>query len=170
MDSSAQVKPGLGFYLKLAVIYAGLWALLSQNQGWVFGVLFITLAVWCGYKTRMRMPALAWRYLPAFLWFFLQRLIVGGVDVALRTVSLKPAVRPAWVDYDLRTDSSAAGLFLSAIVGLLPGTLAAKIDKKVMRVHLLNAGSDWQADIAKLESHIALLFVACVQKDRESPA
>lgn len=158
MISSTQVKPGKLFYLKLAVMYAGLWALLSQNQGWGFGVPVIALALWCSYKTRLRMPTLALQHLPAFLLFFLQRLIAGGVDVAVRTVSPKPAVSPTWADYGLRTNSSAISLSLSAIVGLLPGTLAARIDNDVMRVHLLNADRDWQTDIKKLESHIRLIL------------
>lgn len=170
MTSSVQGNPGIMFYIKLAVLYVGLWALVSQNQGWEFGVPVIMLAVWCAYKTRLRMPALALQHLPAFLFFFLQRVVAGGVDVALRTVSFKPAVNPGWDDYELRTNSSQVSLSLSAIVGLLPGTLAAKIENNVMKVHLLNVDSDWQTDVKKLESHIALLFNTSVFTEQESKA
>lgn len=170
MSSSAQVKSGIMFYPKLALIYAGLWALLSQNQGWGFGLLFILLATWCAHKTRLRLPAFAWRHLPAFLVFFLQRLVVGGIDVALRTVAFKPAVTPAWADYKLNNRSEDVRLSLSAIVGLLPGTLAAKIENNTMRVHLLDAGRDWQADVAELESRITLLLDASSASDREQGA
>jgi multicomponent Na+:H+ antiporter subunit E len=151
-------KPRAIDTLKWAIFYVGLWALLSQNQGWEFGILFVALALLCSYKTHLRAPALVWRHFPRFLLFFLQRLFVGGVDVALSAVSPKLAISPAWVDYELQGNSPDVSLALSVIVGLLPGTLAAKIDGQSMRVHLLDARADWQRDIGKLEAHLALLL------------
>ncbi|MDO8909980.1 MAG: Na+/H+ antiporter subunit E [Pseudohongiella sp.] len=156
----SHAQHGVTDTLKWAVVYAALWALLSGNQGWGFGILFIALASVCSHKTRLHAPALVWRHLPGFLLFFLQRLVAGGLDVALRTLSRKLAISPAWVDYELKTDSADVSLSLSAIVGLLPGTLAAKIDGHRMRVHLLDGRADWQRDIARLESHLALLLRA----------
>jgi multicomponent Na+:H+ antiporter subunit E len=156
----SQAKPGITDTLKWAVVYSALWALLSGNQGWSFGILFIALALWCSHKTRLRAPTISWRHLPGFLWFFLQRLVMGGVDVAARTVSRRLAISPAWVDYELQVNSADVSLSLSAIVGLLPGTLAAKIDGPLMRVHLLDRHADWQRDIARLESHLSVLLQA----------
>ncbi|MDO9521314.1 MAG: Na+/H+ antiporter subunit E [Pseudohongiella sp.] len=155
---SGHARPGTIDTLKWAVVYTGLWALLSENQGWGFGLLFIVLALWCSHRLRLRAPTLVWRHLPGFLWFFLQRLIAGGVDVALRTVSRKLAISPSWVDYELQADSTDLNLCLSAVVGLLPGTLAAKIEGQLMRVHLLDTRPDWHHDIARLESHLTVLF------------
>jgi multicomponent Na+:H+ antiporter subunit E len=167
VSSHRRARYGIINGLQWAVAFACFWAFLSQNQGWGFGVCFILLATWCAHKTRLRIPVLAWQHLPGFLWFFLRRLLVGGVDVALRTLASTPAVNPGWTEYQLKTRSADVSLSLSAIVGLLPGTLAARSEDKVLRVHLLDVDRDWQTDIAKLESHLALLLPASSIRDHE---
>lgn len=151
-------KPGIVETLKLASVYLLMWALLSENQGWGFGVLFVALALLCARLTGLRLPVLAWRHVPAFLWFFLRRLVAGGVDVALRTIPRTPAISPAWMDCPLQDGSEHVRDWLAAIVGLLPGTLAARTDGASMRVHVLDTRREWQADIGKLERHLVLIL------------
>lgn len=143
--------------LKWALFYAALWALLSGNEGWGFGALFISIALYCKFKSGMRGATISLKHLPAFLLYFLQRLVVGGVDVAIRTLSPTPAINPAWVSYSMQSSSSSTQLALSAIVGLLPGTLAANIENNTMLLHLLDSRQDWQRDVAKLEQHLLRL-------------
>jgi multicomponent Na+:H+ antiporter subunit E len=142
------------------LFYTLLWALLSQNQGWGFGLLFITLALICSRMCRLQAPAVSLLHLPAFLAFFLQKLVIGGVDVAMRTLARRPAIEPLWVEYPLQVSHPTVHLSLSAIVGLLPGTLAARIDNNIMHVHVLDASQPWQHDIARLEQHLARLLHA----------
>lgn len=173
MSSHSFFHRSVIFNLKRVVALACFWALLSQNQGWGFGIVFILLATWCAHKTDLHFPSflhfpsLRWRHLPGFMLFFLQRLVVGGVDVALRTLSKTPAISPAWAEYEFRSQSAEVCLSLSAIVGLLPGTLAAKADKQLMRVHVLDAGRDWRTDIEQLESRLMALFQTTSLQNRE---
>ena len=142
----------------LAVIYAGLWLLLSNNQGWGFGAVFIALAVLCALSAGLSLPRVAWRFLPGFLAFFGGRMVLGGIDVARRTLGRRTDVKPGWVQHKLSTSSESARLLLSAICGLLPGTLAARIDGDIMQVHTLDTRRDWQSDLTSLESYLARLF------------
>jgi len=148
----------LSTILVLTVVYAGLWLLLSNNQGWAFGSIFIILAVVCALSAELTLPRLSWRFLPGFVFFFLSRVLLGGIDVARRTLGVKPDVAPGWVEHPLANSSAFARLLLSAVTGLLPGTLAARIDGDIMLVHALDTHSDWQSDVARLEAHLARLF------------
>ena len=142
----------------LGIAYALLWLVLSNNQGWAFGAVFIVLAVTCALSARLTLPPMRWRFLPGFLVFFLSRMLTGGTDVARRTVGMTPDVAPGWVHYPLTEASAFAHLLLSAMTGLLPGTLAARIEGDSMLVHTLDTRRDWHSDIASLESHLARLF------------
>lgn len=148
----------LSTILVLAACYAGLWLVLSNNQGWAFGSVFIALAIICALSAQLTLRPVGWRFLPGFLVFFLTRMLLGGIDVARRTLGRRPDVSPGWVKYTLADSSSFARLLLSAVTGLLPGTLAARIDGDTMLVHTLDTRLDWQSDIATLETRLAKLF------------
>ncbi len=160
MSAFAFTRQKIFSVMKWMLFYAALWALLTGNQGWGFGVLFIALALFCTFRSGLRGPSLSLRHVPPFLLYFLQRLVAGGVDVAGRTLSFKPAIEPAWVKYSLQSTNPHTQLALSAIVGLLPGTLAASIKGNRMLVHVLNSGQDWQRDIAQLERHLTAIYSA----------
>jgi len=49
-------------------------------------------------------------------------------------------------------------LLLSAMVGLLPGTLASRVDADEMRVHVLDERLPWQATVAELERRLERLL------------
>jgi len=153
-----QTQHWMSSTLRWGVFYMLLWALLSQNQGWGFGLLFIALALLCTRMCQLEAPAVKLRHLPAFLAFFLRNLVIGGVDVALRTLPRRPAIAPLWVEYPLQFLDLRVQLGLSAIVGLLPGTLAARIEDNIMHVHVLDTSQPWQRDIAALEQHLARLL------------
>lgn len=142
----------------LGVLYAMFWLVLSDNQGWGFGLVVIALAALCALSAKLTLPRISWRYLPGFLVFFFSRMLMGGIDVARRTLGRKPDVEPGWVEHRLQGTSAPAHLLLSATTGLLPGTLAARIDGNIMRVHSLDISSDWQRDISRLETHLDRLF------------
>ena len=142
----------------LALVYAALWLVLSNNQGWGFGLVSIVLAVLCALSAGVRVRPVAWRFLPGFLAFFLSRMLIGGLDVARRTLGRKPDVEPGWVKHRVQDASPSAHMLLAAATGLLPGTLTARIDNNIMRVHTLDIRRDWQHDITQLEVHLARLF------------
>jgi len=151
---------GLGWML----LYSALWALFAEGGGWSLGVpsilLAVVLSVWLG--IRPWRPSL--RVLPGFIGFFLGRMIAGGWDVAVRALHPQLPLQPAWLDYPLRSDSPRVRLLLSALVGLLPGSLSSRVEGDRMRVHVLDERQAWEPTVVELEQRLAQLLdaeIAC---------
>ncbi|NKQ09118.1 Na+/H+ antiporter subunit E [Pseudomonas sp. SST3] len=145
---------GLGW----ALLYAAIWALFAEGGGWALGVPSILLAVALSLRlgTRPWQPSL--RALPGFVWFFLGRMTLGAWDVAVRALHPRRPLEPAWLDYRLRAESPRVRLLLSALVGLLPGTLASRIDADSMRVHVLDRRQRWEPTVIELEDRLVQLL------------
>lgn len=148
----------LGDGLGWASIYAALWALFSEGSGWSLGAPSILLAagvsVWLG--MRPWHPSLI--MLPGFVWFFLGKMLAGGWDVAVRALHPERPLQPAWLDYSLHSDSPRVHLLLSGLVGLLPGTLASRIDGARMRIHVLDQRQAWEPTVRELEQRLVRLL------------
>lgn len=130
---------------------AALWALLSGNSGWYLGVPAVLLATSTAAALNTRPWTLRLQHLPSFSLFFLYNSLRGGWDVARRALRRSAPVAPAWARHELRTEDLGVRLALSAIVGLLPGTLASHFDETHLHIHLLDGGSDWQGTVRRLE-------------------
>lgn len=145
---------GLGWML----LYSALWALFAEGGGWSLGVpsilLAVVLSVWLG--VRPWQPSL--RALPGFIGFFLGRMIAGGWDVAVRALHPRLPLQPAWLDYPLRSESPRVRLLLSALVGLLPGSLSSRVEGDRMRVHVLDERQAWEPTVVELEQRLAKLL------------
>lgn len=141
------------------VVYILVWALLSRNQGWGVGLLFITLATWLSYRLAIPVLRINPLQLPGFCVYFLRKLMAGGIDVALRTIRKQPAIRAGWVHYPLKSDSARVRLILSALIGLLPGTFAARMENRQLLIHALDTDTDWESGVAELESRLHNLLV-----------
>lgn len=148
----------LGDGLGWAFIYAVLWALFSEGSGWSLGAPSVLLAasvsVWLG----MRPWQLSLIVLPGFIVFFLGRMVVGGWDVAVRALHPRRPLQPAWLEYSMHSDSPRVRLLLSGLVGLLPGTLASRVDGARMRVHVLDQRQDWEPTVRELEHRLVRLL------------
>ena len=149
-------RDGLGWVL----IYALIWALFAEGDGWPIGVPSILLAaglsLWLGLNPWK--PSL--RALPGFVWFFLGRMALGAWDVAVRALHPRRPLQPAWLDYQLRSESPRVRLMLSALVGLLPGTLASRVEADCMRVHVLDQRQSWEPTVVELEARLVRLMCA----------
>ncbi|MBA1278877.1 Na+/H+ antiporter subunit E [Pseudomonas stutzeri] len=147
---------GLGWTL----LYTAIWALFADGNGWAIGVPSVLLAVglslWLGLRSWQ--PSLV--SLPGFVWFVLKHMTLGAWDVALRALHPGRSLQPAWVDYRLRCESPRIRLLLSALVGLLPGTLASRIDADCMRIHVLDERQPWEATLIELEARLTRLLPA----------
>ena len=156
--TQAALRRGATDALFWSLIYAALWALFAAGQGWLLGVptvaLAVALSLWLGLRPLgMRLGAL-----PAFLGFFLKHMLLGGWDVARRALQPRCPLQPAWHPYSLCSQSPRVRLLLSALVGLLPGTLASRIEGDEMRVHVLDERLPWQATVADLEQRLERLL------------
>lgn len=139
------------------LITAALWALLSNNQGWYIGIPVIVMATGTATLLNTRPWTLRPRYLPAFALFFLYSSLLGGIDVARRTLQPRVILRSGWERHPLTARDPGVRLALSAIVGLLPGTLASHIEDDTLHLHLLDRNIEWQPTLRRLETLLVRL-------------
>ncbi len=149
--------PSLPRLLAWLAVTTLLWAVLSANSGWYLGVPAVLLATATAAALNTRPWTLRLRHLPGFALFFLHNSLLGGWDVARRTLKRSAPVAPAWARHELQSDDPAVRLALSAIVGLLPGTLASHFDEKYLHIHLLDRNTDWQKTVDRLEHQLIRL-------------
>lgn len=149
-----RLSDGLGW----ALIYAVLWALFSEGGGWSLGAPTVLIAagvsLWLG--MRPWHPSLS--VLPGFIGFFLAKMVAGAWDVAVRALHPGRSLQPAWLVYPLTARSAQVRLVLSALVGLLPGTLASRVDGDSMRVHVLDQSQAWEPTVRELERRLQRLL------------
>lgn len=132
-------------------LWLGLWALLSHGQGWAFGIPLAALATFAAARLQLAWRPLRLRAFGALLLFFLRELFSGGWDVARRALHPCLPVDPGWQTFSLTTRNPRVRLLLSAMVGLLPGTLSSHFEANILHVHALDRQQDWQATVARLE-------------------
>lgn len=144
-------RPSLSRVLAWLAATALMWAVLSDNSGWYLGVPTILLATGTAAALNTRPWTLRLQHAPAFLLFFLYNSLRGGWDVARRTLRRSAPVAPVWARHELQSADPGVHLALSAIVGLLPGTLASHFDETHLHIHLLDGNTNWQETVQRLE-------------------
>ncbi len=152
-----RVRWWLGALLNLG-LWLALWALLSSNQGWAFGLPLALLATLASLRLRLHTGPIHLRYLPGFLGFFILELFIGGWDVARRAWHPRLPIKPQWVRYEVSSADPRVQLLLSAMVGLLPGTLASHVDGQTLHLHALDHRQNWSDTVAHLEQHLDQLL------------
>lgn len=140
------------------LLYAALWALFAEGAGWSLGMPSVLLAAVVSLWLGLRPLRLRLRALPGFAGFFLRHMLIGAGDVASRALRPRCPLQPAWHDYPLASSSPRVRLLLSALVGLLPGTLASGTAGEYMRVHVLDERQPWRPVVAELEQRLQRLL------------
>lgn len=140
------------------LVYAALWVLLSGATGLLFGLTCALAAT--GLSLWLQLPPLGLRlrYLPRFLFFFFYETLLGAWDVAKRAFHPQLPLDPAWVTYQFDSANPRVRLVLSAMVGLMPGTLATHGDDSTLYLHILDQRQDWRTPVARMEAHLARLL------------
>ena len=140
-----------------------LWWVLTAGQP--FGAWFAVLAVAAAAGSAWLLPPAAapwaWRLsgLARFLPFFLLESLRGGFDVATRALKPSRPIDPAMLTATLRLQTDAAAIFLAHVVSLLPGTLSADLEGRILHVHVLSGSREAAlVDIRRLETYISRLF------------
>lgn len=144
-------RPSLPRVLAWLAVTTLLWTVLSDNSGWYLGIPTVLLGTGTAAALNTRPWTLRLQHAPAFGLFFLYNSLRGGWDVARRTLRRSAPVAPEWVRHELQSTDPGIRLALSAIVGLLPGTLASHFDETHLHIHLLDRSTDWQGTVQKLE-------------------
>lgn len=135
-----------------------LWALLSNNSGWAFGVPLALLAVWTSILAKVHVGPVHLQYLLAFLGFFFTELFSGGWDVARRAWHPQLPIAPRWLRYEMTSEQPRVHLLLSAMVGLLPGTFASHYQDQTLFIHALDHRQNWRSTVQRLEHHLERLL------------
>lgn len=140
---------------------AGVWWLLSGGDpgSWVIGLPSVIAAAWSSRRLgQANAGAFSLAGLLRFAPYFLYESLRGGVDVALRTLAPTMRIRPGFSHFRVRLKRPDARVFLVSCVGLLPGTLAAKLEGDSLKVHLIDEKVDASEELRRLERAIARIF------------
>jgi len=141
--------------------FAFLWWLLADgHQGsWMIGIPAVLAASWAahalgsGGHLDISIPGLL-RFFPFFIWESLR----GGLDVARRTLAPRMRIEPGFTVFHTSLQNPSARLLFTNSMCLLPGTLAADLHNDRIEVHMLDATIDPQAELARLERSVALIY------------
>lgn len=149
------------YLIQRAVLFMLLWWILTggRGDGLGLGVVAVALATWV--SLRLMPPgrrALRWRALPALAVYFLGQSLLGGWQVAKMALRPKSGLRPGWQSLKLDLPEGAARVLLLNLIGLMPGTLGARLAGQEIKLHLLDVGQPIEGEVRKLEWHIARLF------------
>lgn len=142
-------------------VFAALWWLMVQGRtdAWLIGLPAIVLAAVVASRLgEATLPRLSVPGLIAFLALFLRDSLLGGIDVARRTLGRRLRVAPGFRRFPLRLHDRRARVLLINCIGLLPGTLAADVHGDTAELHLLDIGDDPEPQLRELEGAIARMF------------
>src|SRR5690606_6552285 len=88
------------------------------------------------------------------LWFLVCAMFFGAVDVTRRILAPTCRIDPLWAQYTLTSKDRRVRYLVSLIIGLLPGTLGARIEKDQLEVHVLDRQLEWRNTIVELEHRL----------------
>lgn len=142
-----------------ASLFSVIWWILADGDvsSWWIGVPAVSLAVSASIAL-VPPVSLVWHELFRFVFFFLTRSLMGGVDVAWRACHPGMPIAPDLVDYPLRLPTGPLQVYMVNTVNLLPGTLSAELDHGILRVHVLDRHKDFAAELEAVEQGLARMF------------
>ncbi|WP_162924597.1 Na+/H+ antiporter subunit E [Rubrobacter indicoceani] len=154
-------RPVFGFAI-WAVLLSALWLMLTggSTSNWYIGVLAVVAGAALGvYLGRggsgwsLKVGG-ALRFAP----FFLLRSLSGGLDVAVRAVRPSLPLELEMVEFEFSIENHPARIFMVCVLGLLPGTLGARLEGDRLHIHSLVGGESALEGAVELESKVADLF------------
>ena len=158
---SINAKNSWSALISRTVLFSLIWWVLTDGAllSWWIGIPMVVLAI---AVSAALLPAqqLIWYELLTFVPFFLLRSLLGGVDVAWRAFHPSMPISPDLVEYQTRLPPGLPQVFMANTISLLPGTLSTALDRGVIKVHVLDRGSDFLAELVAVEQRVARLFGA----------
>ena len=149
-------------------VFALIWWILTDgnSQSWWIGAPAVLLAALA--STALVPPfKLVWNEVMRFVPFFLWRSMIGGADVAWRTLHPRLPIAPDIIDYPLRLPFGLPQIIMANTVSLLPGTLSADLHDHCLSVHVLTRRQGLDSEIAAVEATVARLFGIILRQRRE---
>lgn len=150
-------RPGLLWPVLLAVFW---WSLAAPRaEALVAGGLAVLagLVLYVGLGGRSPHPVRL-RGLPAFLPYFLSRMVQGGLDVSRRALHPALPLSPDLVRYRTSLPGGLPRTFFLNTISLLPGTFSARLRGDEIMVHRLDPDIAPVATLRDLEARVGRLF------------
>lgn len=119
----------------------------------ILAATFTSMALWPAGTWRWRSVGLA-RFLPWFLWMS----ALGGWDVARRAFDPSLPIDPGFVYVTLDLRSDPARVFLVWVLSLIPGTVASRLEKNSLTIHVIDRRKWTDETVRELEQHVMQLF------------
>lgn len=134
------------------------WTLVDgQPHSWLIGAPTVITVTIVSVAVLAPTP-LRWMQVPWFILFFFKRSLLGGLDVSRRALMPTLPLAPALIRYPLRTPEGLPRWITITTVSLLPGTLSADIQDDCLFVHVLDASTNFNAELEEVEQAIARLY------------
>ncbi len=164
-DTHATTRPNV---LIRALVLALLWWIITQGRtdAWLIGLPAVALAAMASvHLGPATLPRLSLSGLAGFIVLFLRESLLGGLDVARRTLAPHLRIQPGFRSYRLRLSEPSARVLMTNCISLLPGTLAARLDGDRVELHLLDESMDPEPELLRLEQAIAHTLVLSTEID-----
>lgn len=155
-DNTVLLKPRI--FLCWLMLYLLLWWLLAGG-GWLFGAPCAVLAAYVGTRLQLSPWRLRWLQILPLAWFLLRAMFYGALDVTRRILAPTCRIDPLWAHYSLTSRDRRVRYLVSLIIGLLPGTLGARIQGDQLLVHVLDQQLEWRDTIVELERRLGRLII-----------
>jgi len=155
----------------LILLLLAFWFVLVEGRldGFLFAVPVLALAV--AVRRLMPIPVslgninlLAFiSFIPYFLW----QSLLGGIDVAWRTLQPNMPIHPNIYTYEFRLKSDGARVFIAQAISLMPGTLTCLVGDHRLNIHVLSGSREQLvAAVTILEKRTARIFREQLEEPR----
>jgi multicomponent Na+:H+ antiporter subunit E len=143
-----------------ALVFSGVWMVLAGGNpdSWLFGLVAVAAATWASRFITVPTPRFSFPGLMRFTLLFLRESLLGGVDVARRSLAPCLRISPGFLQYQLRLPEGGARLLFVYAVSLLPGTLATRLEGDRVEIHILDRNMDARSGLVRLECAVARTF------------
>lgn len=146
--------------LRVAVLLL-IWLVLAEGGLRYWGLIALAVGV-SAFASLLLLPrsGLGWspvgllRFLPFFLW----QSVIGGADVALRALSIRPRLDPVYVEFQFRLTEEPARVVVANTMSLMPGTLSVELDGSRLHMHVLDRSMPAVERARQVEEHAARMF------------
>jgi multicomponent Na+:H+ antiporter subunit E len=162
--ASIKIRTSWFTLLSRGGLFVLIWWVLTDGaaSSWWIGVPAVLLAVTVSIALLPPAP-FVWSELLRFVPFFLRHSLLGGTDVARRAFQPRMPIAPDLIEYPLRLPPGLPRVFMANVVNLLPGTLSTAFDQHVLKVHILDSGKGFLAELEAVEQNIARMFGSPLQ-------
>ena len=89
----------------------------------------------------------------------MRTVLSGAIDVSRRILAPTCRIDPEWSQYTLTNGDRRVRYLVSLIIGLMPGTLGARIQGDQLLVHVLDQQLKWRDTIEELEQRLGRLII-----------